>query len=123
MADDSIPKVPTGTRAAGKRLWAAVLADYVLEQHELGLLREMVRTTDVLDELDAVIRRDGLIVAGPGGADRCTRPPSKPARHALRWRDCPPRCGCPPVTRVTPKRTLGDPSAALGHVGCTESRG
>ena len=67
MADDSIPKAPTGTRAAGKRLWDAVLADYVLEQHELGLLREMVRTTDLLDELDAVIRRDGLIVAGPGG--------------------------------------------------------
>jgi len=81
MADDSIPKAPTGTRAAGKRLWDAVLADYVLEQHELGLLREVVRTTDVLDELDAVIRRDGLIVAGPGGADR-VHPAAVEARQA-----------------------------------------
>ena len=81
MADDSIPKAPTGTRAAGKRLWDAVLADYVLEQHELGLLREMVRTTDLLDELDAVIRRDGLIVAGPGGADR-VHPAAVEARQA-----------------------------------------
>ena len=53
MTDESIPKAPTGTRAAGKRLWDAVPVEYVLQAHELGMLREMVRTTDLLNELDA----------------------------------------------------------------------
>jgi hypothetical protein len=47
------PKAPAGTRAAGARLWHSVLAVYDLEEHEVALLREMVRTVDLLDQLHA----------------------------------------------------------------------
>jgi len=44
-------------------LWADVLGRYELEEHELALLREMVRTVDALDGLAAVVARDGLVDA------------------------------------------------------------
>ncbi|MCZ7525760.1 MAG: hypothetical protein M5U14_04835 [Acidimicrobiia bacterium] len=34
------------------------------------LLRELVRVVDRLDELHALVARDGLMVDGPGGLDR-----------------------------------------------------
>jgi hypothetical protein len=54
------PPVPKGTGPNGRRLWNAVLDVYVLEQHELALLREAVRTVNQLDKLDDVVRRDGV---------------------------------------------------------------
>lgn len=60
-------KVPTGLRAAGKRLWASVVDVYDLDEHELALLVEAVRTVDVLAELDAAVRRDGPLVESPQG--------------------------------------------------------
>jgi hypothetical protein len=62
-----IPDAPAGTRAAGGRLWASVLEEYELEEHELSLLREAVRTADLLDRLDEEIRRDGPMVTSPQG--------------------------------------------------------
>lgn len=41
-----------------------MLAEYVLEEHELALLREACRTADLLDQLDTVARQ-----YGPLGAD------------------------------------------------------
>ncbi|MGH3777648.1 MAG: hypothetical protein ACRDRR_18285 [Pseudonocardiaceae bacterium] len=64
MAD---PKPPTGTRAAGKRLWCSVVDHYDLDEHELALLREAVRTVDLLEELDRLVRREGPIVDSPQG--------------------------------------------------------
>ncbi len=61
------PSPPSGTRAAGRRLWDSVLADYDLEEHETALLVEAVRTVDLLAELDAVVRREGAIVESPQG--------------------------------------------------------
>jgi hypothetical protein len=61
------PAVPKGTGANGQRLWNAVVGEYVLEEHELALLREAVRTIDLLDKLDQVVRKDGLM-AGKGAA-------------------------------------------------------
>lgn len=61
------PAVPRGTRAAGKRLWLAVTADFDLEEHELALLVEAVRTVDLLDQLDAAVKRDGPLVDSPQG--------------------------------------------------------
>lgn len=58
---------PTGTRAPGRRLWASVMDDYDLDEHELALLREAVRTVDLLDLLDAEVREAGPIVASPQG--------------------------------------------------------
>jgi hypothetical protein len=51
-------------------LWASVLAEYDLEEHELALLREMVRTVDLLDDLQAAVVEDGLMVSGPGLSTR-----------------------------------------------------
>ncbi len=58
---------PSGTRAAGRRLWVSVLGEYELEEHELALLVEATRTVDLLAELDAVVRREGAVVESPQG--------------------------------------------------------
>jgi len=64
---DGIPTAPRGTRAPGRRLWRAVLEEYSLEEHEMALLREAVRTVDLLDELDGLVRRDGALQDSPQG--------------------------------------------------------
>jgi terminase small subunit-like protein len=81
MADQRIPPAPQGARAAGKRLWRSILAEYELEEHELALLREMVRTVDQLDQLQAAVDRDGLVVRGQGLAQR-VHPAAVEARQA-----------------------------------------
>lgn len=70
MSDSKVPKAPAGSRASGCRMWSDVLGRYDLEEHELALLREMCRTVDLLDDLDAQVRRDGLMMPGPGGVLR-----------------------------------------------------
>ena len=67
MSTNRTPKPPAGTRAGGRQLWESITKDYELEQHELALLVEAVRTVDLLDELDAAVRRDGAIVESPQG--------------------------------------------------------
>ena len=62
------PSPPTGTGAAGRRLWLSVVTDYDLDEHERAVLVEAVRTVDVLDELDAAVRSEGAIVDGPQGS-------------------------------------------------------
>jgi len=62
------PKPPTGTKTSGGLLWAAVLADYELEQHEEALLLQAVRALDLLDDLAAIVRRDGPMIEGPTGS-------------------------------------------------------
>jgi hypothetical protein len=49
-------------------LWASITTDYDLEQHELALLIEAVRTVDALDLLDAAVRSEGAIVDSPQGS-------------------------------------------------------
>ncbi len=61
------PNPPRGTGRAGAALWRAVTAQYELEQHELLLLREAVRTVDVLDDLTAQVAADGSVVESPQG--------------------------------------------------------
>jgi len=48
-------------------LWLSVTDVYVLEEHELAVLREAVRTVDYLDALDRRVRVDGPIVSSPQG--------------------------------------------------------
>ncbi len=60
-------KAPAGSRAAGRRLWASVLSEYELEEHESALLVEAVRTVDLLHELEEVVRVEGAIVESPQG--------------------------------------------------------
>ena len=61
------PPAPKGTGPSGRRLWAKVIDEYLLEEHELALLREAVRAVDQLDKLDAVVRKDGLVVRAKQG--------------------------------------------------------
>lgn len=55
---------PRGLKAAGKRLWASVVDAYELEEHEAALLLEAARTVDLLDDLAALVARDGPMVGG-----------------------------------------------------------
>ena len=68
MAKSDVPAPPRGTRVNGRKLWGDVLSKYELEQHELALLGEMVRTVDLLDQLAAIVAREGLMVQGPHGS-------------------------------------------------------
>ena len=67
MSRPTAPKPPRGTRDPGKRLWGSVVADYDLGEHELALLLEAVRTVDLLKDLDAAVKRDGVLVDSPQG--------------------------------------------------------
>lgn len=58
---------PKGLKASGRQLWKSILADFELDEHELGLLREACRTLDSLDALQAVIDRDGVLDESPQG--------------------------------------------------------
>ena len=64
---ENAPSPPTGTGAAGRRLWQSVVTDYSLDEHELAVLTEATRTVDLLDELDAVSRAEGALVDSPQG--------------------------------------------------------
>lgn len=66
-SDDSSSGVPTGLRAAGRRLYASVSDHYDLDEHESALLLEASRTADQLAVLDAAVRRDGVLVDSPQG--------------------------------------------------------
>ncbi|MDJ0398856.1 hypothetical protein [Rhodococcus rhodochrous] len=61
------PKPPTGTRAAGRRLWSAIVGDYELAEHELQILREAVRTVDVIDALHRVAGVEGPLADSSQG--------------------------------------------------------
>lgn len=62
-----IPTAPTGTGSPGRALWRSVLDEYELEEHEMALLREAVRTVDLLHRLDVLVRKLGPTVASPQG--------------------------------------------------------
>ena len=61
------PRIPTGTKPGGERLWRSVVDAFELDEHELTLLREAVRTVDLLDTLAAVVAEDGPMVESPQG--------------------------------------------------------
>lgn len=58
------PAPPKGTKASGRRLWADVLGRFELDEHELALLREAVRTVDQLDDLAGIVAEEGPILSG-----------------------------------------------------------
>src|SRR4051794_40430406 len=53
-----------GATEAGRRLWKAITTSFVLEEHELSLLREAVRTKDLTEALQSVVDEDGPVVGG-----------------------------------------------------------
>lgn len=66
----STPAPPRGATAPGRMLWVGILDAYELEDHELALLVEIVRTMALLDRLDEVVRADGPITYTKDGAPR-----------------------------------------------------
>ncbi len=45
-------------------MWRSITGEYELAEHELVLLREACRTVDALDELDGLVRAEGVVVDG-----------------------------------------------------------
>lgn len=76
---EPIPRAPAGLRAAGTRLWRAVLADYELDEHELTLLRQAVRVADLCDQLQTVVETEGPMIT-----DAQQQPRTHPAAVELR---------------------------------------
>jgi hypothetical protein len=60
----SVPAPPKGTGVSGARLWRDVTSRYELEEHELLLLRQAFRATDMLDRLAAVVDKEGPTLDG-----------------------------------------------------------
>ncbi len=56
------PAAPRGTRAAGRRLWRAVLNDYDLAEHELTLLRQAVHVADLCKDLQQRLDDEGPLL-------------------------------------------------------------
>ncbi len=61
------PRTPDGLRTSGRALWAAVLSDFELANHERILLLQAARTADLLDDLENEVRDSGAIVESPHG--------------------------------------------------------
>ncbi len=65
-----IPSPPAGLAAPGRRLWRAVVTDYVVAEHELVLLRQACRSADVCDELAGVVAKEGPLVTSRLGEQK-----------------------------------------------------
>ena len=57
---------PKGIGPGGRRLWRAVTTDYDLTDHELVIFTQANRVADSLDDLAAVIGKDGIIDKNTG---------------------------------------------------------
>ena len=55
------PRAPGELRSAGRALWRAITAEYELAESERRLLMEAARTADLLDDLAAVVRAEGVM--------------------------------------------------------------
>jgi hypothetical protein len=60
-------KPPAGLRAPGRRLWDSIAGEYDLDEHELALLVEVVRTVDLCEVLEARVKKDGPLIDTPQG--------------------------------------------------------
>ncbi|MET3718327.1 terminase [Arthrobacter sp. UYEF21] len=60
-------KTPAGLKPGGRKLWKSVTDDYELGEHELSILLEAARTVDALDELQRIVRDEGVTNVSPQG--------------------------------------------------------
>ena len=51
---------PTGLRKGGRRLWRSIMDEYDLQESEVQLLELACRCRDRIDQLEAVIAKDGI---------------------------------------------------------------
>ncbi|MFI5495288.1 hypothetical protein [Actinoplanes sp. NPDC051859] len=67
MSDQRKQPRPRDLREAGKRLWAAVQADFDLGPDEIGALSEACRTLDELEDIRTALKDAPLTVTGSQG--------------------------------------------------------
>lgn len=64
-------RLPASLRRSGRALWKAILAevpsDSELDQRELALLERACSCADRIADLDALVKRDGLMTLGSAG--------------------------------------------------------
>lgn len=60
-------RVPAHLKAGGKKLWKAISDEFELGEHELSVLLEAARTVDALDELEKIVRSEGVTHQSPQG--------------------------------------------------------
>ena len=70
MPETSKPRAPAGLGAAGKALWRRLTGAFEFAEHELALLEVAARQADDVAALEAIIRDDGMVVAGSAGQPR-----------------------------------------------------
>jgi hypothetical protein len=51
---------PRGLKAAGRKLWDSVLAEFELEEYERSLLLQCAQTADLIDQLQKTIETLGV---------------------------------------------------------------
>ncbi len=74
------PEPPAETGQSARRLWSEVVGRFELDEHELALLTEAVRTIDLLDRLASVVDADGPMVTSARG-ERVIHPAAIEARQ------------------------------------------
>ena len=60
-------KTPSGLKSGGRKLWRSITDEFELGQHELSILVEAARTVDALDELESIVRDEGVTNISPQG--------------------------------------------------------
>lgn len=60
-------RLPAGLKAGGRKLWRSVTEEFELGEHELSILLEASRTVDALDELEKIVRDEGVTNVSPQG--------------------------------------------------------
>lgn len=58
---------PPGLTGSGLSLWKSTVAEFELGDGELALLREACKTAVLVDELQAVVDREGVLNTSPHG--------------------------------------------------------
>jgi len=58
------PAAPTGSGAAGRRLWRSVTTEYELAEHELALLRQAAGVADTCELLAGIVAVEGPLTNG-----------------------------------------------------------
>jgi len=63
----STTRAPTGLKCPGKRLWASVVAEFELAEHEAAQLAEACFIRDRIDQLRRQVVIDGLMIGSSQG--------------------------------------------------------
>lgn len=67
MTDTNKPKRPTQLGRPGRKLWDSITSNFDMAPHEAAQLEEACRTRDRISELDAAVRKDGLMITSSQG--------------------------------------------------------